>query len=172
MLSNFDLEDISKTYNVPLVSVCMKDELPNKVVNGNYIINLESSTAGQGTHWCSLIIKNDDAYFQDSFGAPPSQEIINFIKKRKGCKLAFNNFIIQDLKSDFCGYYCIALLIYMKKHLTNSKSLIDVANNFVNGFFDDTKENNEILKSFFIENTNGTLIPLIKRMLRFKKFYL
>ena len=43
MLSNVDLEELAKHYKLPLVKVVMKDELGNKLKNGNYIINLQSS---------------------------------------------------------------------------------------------------------------------------------
>ena len=56
MLSNFDLERLADFYHLPLVTIEMKDELPSKVKEGCYIINLQSSTAGQGTHWLSLFI--------------------------------------------------------------------------------------------------------------------
>ena len=49
MLTNFDLEDLSEHYGFGLNSVLMKDEL--KAIsprNGNYIVNLESSTQGDG----------------------------------------------------------------------------------------------------------------------------
>ena len=167
MLSNFDLEDISKTYNVPLVSVCMKDELSNKVVDGNYIINLQSSSQGNGSHWTGLIIENKDAFFFDSFGASPSQEIVDFVKKRKGCKLAFNNWIIQDLDSDNCGYFVSSFLIFMNRHLKN-QSLFEIADDYIDGYVDDTKTNDRILKQFFREYTKGTPIKLIKRLLKEK----
>ena len=47
MLSNFDLERLANFYHLPLVAVEMKDELPSKVKDGCYIINLQSSTVGQ-----------------------------------------------------------------------------------------------------------------------------
>ena len=48
MLSNFDLERLAEFYHLPLVAVTMKDELPEKVEDGCYIINLQSSTDGRG----------------------------------------------------------------------------------------------------------------------------
>ena len=39
MLTNFDLMDIAKHYKINLIDVVMKDELPKRVKNGNYIIN-------------------------------------------------------------------------------------------------------------------------------------
>ena len=50
MLSNFDIEEIANHYNVD-VTIVMKDEFKNmKPISTNYIINLESSSMGNGTH--------------------------------------------------------------------------------------------------------------------------
>jgi hypothetical protein len=58
----------------------MKDELVNhKPKSGNYIINLESSTSGSGTHWMSMKISNKQCFYQDSFGVIPPKEIIDFL---------------------------------------------------------------------------------------------
>ena len=111
MLSNFDLERLAEFYNLPLVAITMKDELPEKVEDGCYIINLQSSTSGNGTHWLGLFIHKNNAYYFDSYGAPPSVEIMKFVKKRKGCHMYYNNFIIQDLKSQNCGWYTLAFLL-------------------------------------------------------------
>ena len=53
MLTNFDLDDISEHYGFPLNGVVMKDELKT----GNYIVNLESSTQGDGTHWLCAVVR-------------------------------------------------------------------------------------------------------------------
>ncbi len=68
MLSNFDLKEIAQHYGFSL-TVIMKDELVNhKPKSDNYIINLESSTSGSGTHWLSLFVRNNQCFYQDSFG--------------------------------------------------------------------------------------------------------
>ena len=48
MLTNFDIETICKYYEIPLLGVVMKDHLPKKVLDGNWIINLESSVDKYG----------------------------------------------------------------------------------------------------------------------------
>jgi len=139
----------------------MKDQLPVKIKDGNYIINLQSSTQGDGTHWTALIIRNDTGLYFDSFGAPPSTEIIDFVKKRKRIHLAFNNEIIQDLKSSNCGYYCLALILYVKHH--RSITLVQSAEDFTKLFMDDTKKNDAILRDFFKSITgNDPPKPILK----------
>jgi hypothetical protein len=115
MINNFDLEKIAKFYRLPLVSICMKNELPNKPKEGCYIVNMQSSSAGSGTHWVAFFFFKNICYYFDSFGASSPLEIINFIKNKKGSHLYFNNFIIQDLKSSNCGYFALAFLLYVAK---------------------------------------------------------
>ena len=89
MLTNFDLEELCDVYNVPLHGIYMKDMLPNKIQNGNYIINLESSYNGRnnGTHWTCLVVNNKECLFYDPYGAPPSLEIRHFVRKRRNAHL-------------------------------------------------------------------------------------
>jgi hypothetical protein len=145
-LSNYQIEDIAKHYRIPLIDCCMKDELPQTIKDGYYIINLESSTQGNGTHWTALIIQPNIAVFFDSFGAPPSTEIIHFVKKRKGLHLAFNNEIIQDLESDNCGFFCIYLCWFIQHH---KGGLVKRVDDFTRLFSEDTKQNDGILRQLF-----------------------
>ena len=67
MLSNFDIEEIANYYNVNVIIV-MKDELKNmNPINTNYIVNLESSKDGNGTHWMALKIENKNCVYLDSY---------------------------------------------------------------------------------------------------------
>jgi hypothetical protein len=36
----------------------MKNEMPKKLIDGCYIINLQSSTQGNGTHWTAALEKD------------------------------------------------------------------------------------------------------------------
>ena len=54
MITNFELERLAKFYRLPLISICMKNELPSTVSDGCYIINMQSSTQGNGSHWEAL----------------------------------------------------------------------------------------------------------------------
>ena len=166
MLTNFDLMDIAKHYDIQLHEIIMKDELTNRVKNGNYIINLQSSRDNEGnlnggSHWTCLIVKNKQAFFLDSFGAYPSTEIQDYIKQRRGCRFAFNNKIIQDLKSDLCGYFCIALLLYYKQH---KGTFFDLAEKYTELFDDNTKLNDNILKQIFVKYSSRPYLQLIRRL--------
>ena len=145
-LSNYEIEDVARHYGINLIDCCMKDELPNIVKNGYYIINLESSSQGDGTHWTTLIVQPNIAVFFDSFGAPPSTEIVDFVKKRKGIHMAFNNEIIQDLSSDNCGFFCLYLCWFVKNHKGDLVKTTDV---FTRLFDENTKQNDSILRRLF-----------------------
>ena len=47
--------------------VYSKDNLPNKIKDGAYVINLDEYY-DIGTHWVSLYVYNDDVTYFDSFG--------------------------------------------------------------------------------------------------------
>ena len=69
-LSNIDLMKLAKHYNINLNGIYMKDELNGlKPRIGNYIINLQSTNQGNGTHWTAIIFTKKRAYYFDSFGA-------------------------------------------------------------------------------------------------------
>ena len=166
MLSNFDLERLAEFYNLPLVAITMKDELPAKVVDGCYIINLQSSTDGRRTHWLGLFIYKTNAHFFDSYGAPPSVEIMKFVKKRKGCHMYYNNFIIQDLKSVNCGFYALAFLLWCYSYVLFSKDMKNMFNDFVKAFDDDTTKNDKILKDFFATSETANRPSVLSRFLK------
>ena len=100
MLNNYDLTDICSNLEIPLNLVCMKNELPLKLKEGFYIINLDSAP-NSGTHWLNLVIRDKDALFFDSFGCIPATEIIDAVKKSK-LHLYFNNWVIQNIESELC----------------------------------------------------------------------
>ena len=145
-ISNYDIIDICKYFQIKLKGVFMKDELNFKPEIGNYIINLDNSS-NSGTHWTLLILTNKIALYFDSFGCVPPEMVAQFIRK-KYKNHTFNNNIIQNIKSEQCGYYCLGLLIFIKY---NSKlNLLDSTNGYINIFKDDTIKNDNILKEYFL----------------------
>jgi hypothetical protein len=86
----------------------MKDELPSKLKNGFYIINLQSSNIGSGTHWTAFYYNSKHSYYFDAFGFLAPVEV-----EQKLNEYTYNNKQIQNLKSTACGYYCIAFIIFI-----------------------------------------------------------
>ena len=70
--------------------VYSRENLPNKIKDGAYIINLDECT-DIGTHWFALYVKNNEVTYFDSFGV---EHIPNEIKKFIGCK----NLIVNILE--------------------------------------------------------------------------
>ena len=169
-LSNWDLFDIAEYYNLDLVDVVQKDQLKRceMVNNGFYIINNQSSTEGNGTHWCALFLSKNISFFFDSFGCSPSVEIVKFVKRFESKHLYYNNFIIQDLKSDNCGYYSIAFILFIERNKKdNYSNLLEIIDEFINYFDDNTKRNDRILEALFrmyeIKSSNKLIQKLYKQ---------
>ncbi len=41
----------------------MKDELPSKLKRGYYVINLQSSNVGNGSHWTALYYSPENSFY-------------------------------------------------------------------------------------------------------------
>lgn len=146
-LSNFDIMDIAKFYKIKLNDVTMKDllhyDLPK---DGFYVINLDSSANG-GTHWTALVIRNKDIFYFDSFGCLPTNETIAFFSKRNK-HYGYSDPQIQDLNSDYCGFFCLALFLYINNH--KNQSIFDASNDFIELFAPNTKYNDVLLENYFL----------------------
>ena len=90
-------------------------------INTNYIVNLESSKDGNGTHWMALKIENKNCVYLDSYGMLPPEEIITFCKRIPKSHLSYNTKEIQDFKAKTCGFFAIAYFIFL--HINSSDNL-------------------------------------------------
>ena len=143
--SNFDLEDLAKKYDLPLVGIYSKDELPKKIQVGSYIVNLQDSTDGNGSHWCLIkIFDRKNALYFDSFGMPLPLEVIHFLRHYK--PVPYSNRQIQNIDSSRCGLYCIACDRYMST--IRRKNMLEQYDDFLNLFTADTKKNDKILLDY------------------------
>ena len=76
--------------------VYSRDNLPNKIKDGAYVINLDEYS-DIGTHWIALYVKNNDITYLDSFVVVHiPMEIIKFIENKN---IKPNIFRIQDYDS-------------------------------------------------------------------------
>ena len=90
-----------------------------------YILNMDSDT-GPGTHWVLLSLVNPKvACYMDSFGAPPPQLVEMFMKRVRSQGI-YNIVVIQSIKSENCGYYCL----YCGSELSKGKSFTDLLDVF------------------------------------------
>ena len=160
MLSNFDIEEIANHYNID-VKIIMKDELKYmKPINTNYIINLESSMMGNGTHWMGLKIEGKYCVYCDSYGMLPPEEIITFCKRISKSHLAYNTKEIQDINAQTCGFFAIAFILFL--HINTSDDLYKISSSFSNLFSLDTKLNNKKLQHFF--RLLPSQLPILKKL--------
>lgn len=118
-LTNIDLLNASKKYNIPLNDVFSKDQIPTrKLQPGGYIINLESSHDSYGrklggSHWVSLWIDDLSCAYFDPFGTAPPIEIQEHLNKF--IPYNYSSVQIQSVASGICGYYCLFFVFWMGK---------------------------------------------------------
>ena len=80
-LTNFEIKKYYQN-KTKFNGVCSRDNLPNKIKYGAYVINLDEYS-DIGTHWIALYAKNNDITYFDSFGVEHiPKEIIKFIDRK------------------------------------------------------------------------------------------
>jgi hypothetical protein len=138
-MNNFEIIKLCKRLKIPLKNILSKDELYNiEKEKGNYIINMEDSNVGNGSHWVAMIKRDDTSLYFDSYGFICPIAVIDFLKPSK---IAYTDNDIQFLTSVQCGLFCIAFLKYMK----GSNFLLKDYNDFINIFSENEKLNDQIL---------------------------
>jgi hypothetical protein len=152
-LSNYDLEELGKAFQVSFDFI-MRDQLTvNTLIDGNYILNLDTSN-GSGTHYVAFVVDNASktVFYFDSYAAPPPNEAVVLWTANK-FKVKCNAKHIQDLKSRLCGFYAIYFLLFMT-HATG-RSRLDVMKKCINTFITDDykndKQNDKIVKDNLIK---------------------
>ena len=128
-------------------SVYSRDNLPNKIKDGTYVINL-GEYSDTGTHWIALYVRkaslrdvsNNDVTYFDCFGVEHIPKEIKAFINNKNIKT--NIVRIQAYDSVMCGYFCIGFIDFMLK----GKTLTEYPNLF---FSYDFNENNDIILSYF-----------------------
>jgi len=148
VLSNIDLEKILSFFKIR-AKILSKDQLPKELTVGNYIMNMQDTTDGNGTHWVSFNYSPSGSIYFDAFGAPPPEKLSfqlgNYISNHKQ---------IQDIDSSSCGYYCIGFLLSIDKSY-DYKSRQDRFLKYIDMFSDNTKINDTVLYEFINRNKLG-----------------
>ena len=147
-LINFEIQKHYKN-QLKFNGVYSRDNLPDKINDGAYIINLDEYS-DIGTHWTTLYVKNDVTvtYF-DSFGVEHiPKEIKRFINRRLSSashnkNIKTNVFRIQAYDSIMYGYFCIGFINFM----VAGNALTDFTNLFSPNNF--KKSDDIILKYFY-----------------------
>lgn len=150
LLSNIDLDYFYKKFKIQLNGIYSKDLLKNikNIKEGNYIINLQDSDKGNGSHWVALTIHNNIAIYYDSFGFSMPNTVMYFIKRyNKKCKIVYSIDQIQNINSVYCGWFVLFFHLYITK-IIKSKNYYGYFINKHNSFFvlNNTLLNDKILK--------------------------
>ena len=176
MLSDKEIYDIADQMNITCLQGCFyKDKLkyerfqPNK----GYIINLQNSQDGNGTHFTLLYSQKnmhtnhvEYFYFDSTSGSVP-EEVKSWTKQ---CKIPYNNKNIQGIYyNSSCGWFCLACLYMLSTYKNRLHDLYMDAEYFLGLFHDDLNQkfdlfnNEKILKRFFQHlNVKESLIKRIK----------
>ena len=133
-LTNNQLRDIMNGYRIPLNGIYIKDQMPTRLRNGAYIVNLNGVS-----HWTALLKNGDDYYYFDSFGMGPPIDVEKKISK----KYIWSDKQLQNIDSSSCGWFVAAFLRSMSK----AKNLEKGYESFIKLFKNKTADNEAILKA-------------------------
>lgn len=79
------------------------------------IVNLDPHYK-DGSHWVALTInENRQGHYFDSFGRPPTGNILTFLEKNASRGYIYNKIKYQGNNSTACGYFCIFFILMSKK---------------------------------------------------------
>ena len=140
-LTNFEIQAYYQ--NEPRFNgVFSTDNLPNIIINGAYVINLDEYHY-IGTHWVALYVNNKTVTYFGSFGVEHiPKEIMKFIGNKN---IITNIFRIQAYDSIMCGYFCLGFINFM----FNDNSLTTFTNLFSPNDF---KKNDDIILNYLLNN--------------------
>ena len=137
-LTNFEIQAYYQS-EPRFIGVYSRDNLPYKIKNGAYIVNLDKYSYIR-THWIALYVNNKTVTYFDSFGIEHiPKEVKKFIGNRN---IISNIYRIQNYDSIMCGYFCIGFIDYMFK----GKSVTDYNNFFSPNNF---KKKDDIILNYF-----------------------
>jgi hypothetical protein len=159
LLSNIDLNYLSKLFKIPLINILSRDLFKQAVPKlGSYIVNLDHSSGG-GTHWTAFIITKDLAIYYDSFGAPLPEAVLKFIKRYNNKnKIIYSSDQIQHKDSVYCGYFCVYWLYFfnvLHARCKNYRYLVNRHNMIYS--LDNRKLNDKILKGLIKKILDKTI---------------
>ena len=137
-LTNFEIQKYYENES-SFTGVFSRDNLPKKINDGKYIINLDEH-ADTGTYWIALCCNRNEIVYFNSFSI---QHIPEEIKEFIGNKNIKANIVrVQPNNSVMSGYFCIGFIDFMLA----DKKLSDYANMFSPY---DLDKNDSLILSYF-----------------------
>ena len=109
-LSNSEIMDLIKHHKLDhyFEGVYSKDQLSELKPIKFYIINLQDSDKGGGTHWTAFYYSKLQSIYFDSYGFTPPKVVENKIGT-----YIYNDSDIQDFNSSACGYYALCFIKFL-----------------------------------------------------------
>ena len=74
----------------------------------SYVANTDDR-ADRGVHWVCCVFGDDLTCYMDSYGAPPSVRMADFMRRAEN-PILYNTAQVQSLESDVCGLHCIGMI--------------------------------------------------------------
>ena len=133
MISNNDIDLVlqkacPKTYR-GCYSSDMLPRIPFQQVPASLVVNTSSHTLPEG-HYVAIHETNTTVYYFDPLGLPScnplySASICNYLA-RTHKKIISNVVPIQNISSSYCGYFCIAYILFCNKISPNFDKFISL----------------------------------------------
>lgn len=143
--SNVELEQIANHLGFNVTFISRNEARKIKKSDAIYIVNLDDSE-GSGSHWASLVVYNNEAFYIDSYGVYPPDQINKKLTKFK--KAFYNSTQYQYLDSSACGLFSLGVIHY----LLNNGFTVEAFDNFLDMFdYKHLKKNDLIIKKY-LEN--------------------
>jgi hypothetical protein len=117
-----------------------RNQIAGKSYSKVWVVNMQSSTQGDGTHWCMIYPLKDSLLWFDSFGMIPPTDVSDWMK-RSGLKCVYSNVQLQALTASSCGYWCE----YVIQQLEKGRPILDILYSFTNN---PAKNEVELAKDF------------------------
>jgi len=119
--SSTDLQNLCTKLKIPINLIGYKDEVPNTLTDGAYIINLHDSTEiSDVNHWTCFWKHGKYVLYFDSYGVIYPVDTIH-----NKYKIIYNKKKYQGIQEGGCGWYCIAFLNFAKNIPTSDYTLIN-----------------------------------------------
>ena len=145
-LTNFEIQKYH-TNELKFNGVYSRDNLPDKIKDGAYVINLDEYS-DIGTHWVAFYVYNGNVTYFDSFGVQHIPKEIKTFSSRPLSSTSHNKniktniFRIQAYDWIMCRYFCIGFINFT----LDGKTLTDFTSLFSPYDFD---KNDNITLSYF-----------------------
>lgn len=120
--SDSDLRKLARNVRVRLTGIGSIYDL-HPIQNTSKYIFLIHPKGTMAGHWVAAVVHKKIAFYFDSFGIPPPEQIVRALGHRQ---ILYNSTQIQALNQNHCGQFCVMFL----KEVRSPKTFSDYLNQF------------------------------------------